>query len=162
VILSHIWNGISHSAGAHLLHSSFKASSAQISSSTVVTGLHLAGERDSTPEAAAAEQAVKRARQGGAEGASGAVFEALEAAEAQHNRQQQGKRVCACPSCHTHPPVRSCILKKIDSYQHIAVLDVLLFFKFIYVSTCICVSPPFFPFMYVVFHHSQAGMDASR
>jgi len=125
VILSHIWNGISHSAGAHLLHSSFKASSAQISSSTVVTGLHLAGERDSTPEAAAAEQAVKRARQGGAEGASGAVFEALEAAEAQHNRQQQGKRVCACPSCHTHPPVRSCILKKIDSYQHIAVLDVL-------------------------------------
>jgi len=91
----------------------------------VVTGLHLAGERDSTPEAAAAEQAVKRARQGGAEGASGAVFEALEAAEAQHNRQQQGKRVCACPSCHTHPPVRSCILKKIDSYQHIAVLDVL-------------------------------------
>ncbi|KAL0036435.1 hypothetical protein WJX77_007708 [Trebouxia sp. C0004] len=48
-----------------------------------------AGEHDSTPEAAAAEQAVKRARQGGAEGASGAVFAALEAAEAQHSRQQQ-------------------------------------------------------------------------
>ncbi|DBA86976.1 TPA: hypothetical protein ACH3X2_14259 [Trebouxia sp. C0005] len=49
-----------------------------------------AGEGDSTAEAAAAEQAVKRARQGGAEGASGAVFAALETAEAQHNRQQQG------------------------------------------------------------------------
>ncbi|DBA86973.1 TPA: hypothetical protein ACH3X2_14259 [Trebouxia sp. C0005] len=48
-----------------------------------------AGEGDSTAEAAAAEQAVKRARQGGAEGASGAVFAALETAEAQHNRQQQ-------------------------------------------------------------------------
>lgn len=48
-----------------------------------------AGDHDSAPEAAAAEQAVKRARQGGAEGASGAVFAALEAAEAQHNRQQQ-------------------------------------------------------------------------
>ena len=67
-----------------------------------VTRVHLAGERDSAPEAAAAEQAVKRARQGGAEGASGAVFAALETAEAQHNRQQQGKLVCACPLCHMH------------------------------------------------------------
>jgi len=88
-----------------------------------VFGVHLTGEGDSTPEAAAAEQAVKRARQGGAEGASGAVFAALEAAEAQHSRQQQGKHWCACPSCHAHTPVRSCILKQIDSYQHIAVLS---------------------------------------
>ena len=49
-----------------------------------------AGEDESTSEAAAAEQAVKKARQEGAKGASGAVFEALEAAEAKHSRQQQG------------------------------------------------------------------------
>ena len=103
---------------AHLLHCSLHTSSAHTSSSTAVSGLHLAGDHDSAPEAAAAEQAVKRARQSGAEGASGAVFAALEAAEAQHNRQQQGKHVCLCPPCHAHPLSRPCMLKKIDSYQH--------------------------------------------
>ena len=65
-----------------------------------VFGVHLAGEGDSTPETAAAEQAVKRARQGGAESASEAVFAALEAAEAQHSRQQQGKHVSSCTVLH--------------------------------------------------------------
>ena len=45
---------------------------------------------DSSPGAAAAEQAVKRACQGSSKGATEDVINALEAAEARHNRQQQG------------------------------------------------------------------------
>ena len=49
-----------------------------------------AEEDDLSPGAAAAEQAVKRACQGGSQGATEDVINALEAAEARHNRQQRG------------------------------------------------------------------------
>lgn len=56
-------------------------------------------EAESTSEAAAAESAVKKARQAGAKGIPGAVFDALEAAEATYNRQQQGS-VVKTPHAH--------------------------------------------------------------
>ena len=156
-----------------------------------VFGVHLAGEGDSTPETAAAEQAVKRARQGGAESASEAVFAALEAAEAQHSRQQQGKHVSSCTVLHLEEdeqlPAHCCAAlccaalccvsrqrnNKLTRQMSIAFISPTLICLCMYFMICIYLflCSPLLPSsltydkpgsFIVVIHHSEAGMPASR
>ena len=153
--------------------------------------MHLAGEGDSTPETAAAEQAVKRARQGGAESASEAVFAALEAAEAQHSRQQQGKHVSSCTVLHLEEdeqlPAHCCAAlccaalccvsrqrnNKLTRQMSIAFISPTLICLCMYFMICIYLflCSPLLPSsltydkpgsFIVVIHHSEAGMPASR
>ena len=74
-------------------------------------------------ESAAAEQAVKRARQQGAKGASGAVFDALEAAEAQHSRQQQGSLPSMWPFADPVPFYTSFCRGDIKTARHMSCVE---------------------------------------